>query len=740
MNKLLEKCLAFYPKAVAAGLLFTLALLLLFTAGSDLLLFKTVKKVRHAGINFDSRSPDKALAAYKELGGDPPGGLFDLEIRYKMKAYSIGAWNNVFQTAPFGAGIRMELSKPFTAGLVWRENNSKRIDGVAVHLAVELNKWYDVAIILDKHKRLKVVFDGKTVYCENNRSLSVELSDIAVGTGYGRTRPFDGAVEDFTIRYDLFEESWGVAAILPWLRLIAAACFGALLPLWVLQRRAGLGARRFEYADFLHPALMAVFPALFLFSVNLNEAALPDLALPLAGSLLAAAALALTSYLLLRDSAKAAVITTVLLAGLFSAGRLFAYLADAGVRITASDYRAAAGSVLCLTAGWIFFSKRDHSKATPFLNLFSAVLVGISVLAISGYFVKKSLFYTGKDANTAAAPPAAPGAEKPDIYYIILDAYASSAVLKEYYSYDNGAFAAYLAKKNFYVPSKSRSNYRATLLSITSALNMRYMNGLEPAAIPDMFNRNATARFLKDKGYKFISLNLLGVVSSFNGYADLNVRYGSYSPFWALLLKTTLFFELADNLDDLDRNKTLAYFAKLPQIAALPGPKFVYAYVMCPHHPYLFGADGGRVDKAMQDNIIVGRKSAVANKKSYVNQLRFVTAKIRGSIDQILAASAREPVIILQSDHGPALYDTPEMDKGEIPGQDYLRARFQILNAYHLPGGERAGLYDAITPVNSFRVILNHYFQAGLPLLPDKNYYSPDSGLFSFTDVTAKVR
>ena len=47
-----------------------------------------------------------------------------------------------------------------------------------------------------------------------------------------------------------------------------------------------------------------------------------------------------------------------------------------------------------------------------------------------------------------------------------------------------------------------------------------------------------------------------------------------------------------------------------------------------------------------------------------------------------------------------------------------------ILNAYYLPGHADA-LYPSISPVNSFRVALNEYFDASLPLLEDVNYNSP---------------
>ena len=35
-------------------------------------------------------------------------------------------------------------------------------------------------------------------------------------------------------------------------------------------------------------------------------------------------------------------------------------------------------------------------------------------------------------------------------------------------------------------------------------------------------------------------------------------------------------------------------------------------------------------------------------------------------------------------------------------------------------------LYPSISPVNTFRVVLNSYFGENLPLLEDKSYYAPN--------------
>jgi hypothetical protein len=48
-------------------------------------------------------------------------------------------------------------------------------------------------------------------------------------------------------------------------------------------------------------------------------------------------------------------------------------------------------------------------------------------------------------------------------------------------------------------------------------------------------------------------------------------------------------------------------------------------------------------------------------------------------------------------------------------------------------------LYPGISPVNTFRVILNTYFSAALPLLDDRSYFSRMTRPYDFIDVTERV-
>ncbi|HLA97216.1 MAG TPA: hypothetical protein VJL34_02095, partial [Anaerolineales bacterium] len=97
----------------------------------------------------------------------------------------------------------------------------------------------------------------------------------------------------------------------------------------------------------------------------------------------------------------------------------------------------------------------------------------------------------------------------------------------------------------------------------------------------------------------------------------------------------------------------------------------------------------------------------------------FVNRRLEETIDALLANSETPPVIILQSDHGPG----SRLDWSS-PGKTCLWERTAILNAYYLPGSGSDQLYPSISPVNSFRVILNAVFGTDLPLLPDNTYFT----------------
>ncbi|MCZ2459218.1 MAG: LTA synthase family protein [Chitinophagales bacterium] len=133
-------------------------------------------------------------------------------------------------------------------------------------------------------------------------------------------------------------------------------------------------------------------------------------------------------------------------------------------------------------------------------------------------------------------------------------------------------------------------------------------------------------------------------------------------------------------------------------------PLFVYTHIMIPHEPFYLDEKGNFV----MDDEVYSTKNL---KQAYVKQLIFTTSLLKKIISTLLSDSSRPKVIILEGDHGFRNYNVDE---------EKLKP-FDNLNCYYFSDGDYSQLYDGISPVNSFRVVLNKYFKSNLPILPDSS-------------------
>jgi hypothetical protein len=180
---------------------------------------------------------------------------------------------------------------------------------------------------------------------------------------------------------------------------------------------------------------------------------------------------------------------------------------------------------------------------------------------------------------------------------------------------------------------------------------------------------------------------------------------------------------------DTHRQLILYAFDRLPEVAAVEGPKFVFAHIISPHPPYVFDRMGNPVEPNHPFSL------SVESHTGYVEQIQFVNQKALEMIDGILANSKSPPIIIIQGDHGPGtLIDPNSVEK------TCLYERFSILNAYYLPEVEDEAVPMDLSPVNSFRFIFNTYFNGQYELLPNRQYFTIASQFYEFTDVTGQTQ
>lgn len=478
----------------------------------------------------------------------------------------------------------------------------------------------------------------------------------------------------------------------------------------------------------LHVFFAAAYAPLALLAFNLNEVTPGVVVRPLWMSLALALILLLLLRLLTRDWRRAGLTATLFVILFFSYGHLYNLLEGVrpgGLVIFRHRTLLAAWTLIGAGGAWIFWRKPlPLAKVTSTLNLVTLALV---VMPLA-----QTLVSAGAEARAGARPgresaveteAASPSAHEPDIYYIVLDAHGRADILKQHSNYDSSAFLASLNELGFYVADCSQSNYSLTLLSLSSSLNYAYLDDLMDANgkvnVQADIGNSAIRRFLEKRGYKTAAF---ATGFRMTELTDADYYYQPASPkgseFEAQLLDTTLWSAFVDAgiLPKIDlsaenyRDRTLLTLKTLKELPALPGPKFVFAHIVSPHPPYIFDAQGNFHDVAFgahdEKNLPPEEMAAL-----YSGQAEFIDRQILEVVRAILEKSQIPPIIIIQGDHGPLVRDR------------FIRA--PILNAYYLPKGT-ARLYPSISPVNSFRVVLDDYFGQDLPLLEDVSRFSQD--------------
>jgi hypothetical protein len=520
-------------------------------------------------------------------------------------------------------------------------------------------------------------------------------------------------------------------------------------------RRAGRHAapgRLASHRPFaIHPLFFAAFPVVFLWAHNLDEGiAFEDVIRPLLLVMGSALLLWLIGTLILRSARKAALAVSIVVALFFSYGALYQVMTQVhpgGIRLASGRILlplwvalAVVGVVLAVRAGkWLVGLTRG-------LNVVSVGLIAINVISIVAFQARPnpsgSGFLEPGDVSLPKRILTVPPSHRPDVYYIILDEYGGFDTLRDLYGYDNSPFLDFLRSKGFYVADKSVTNYPRTELSVASSLNMKYVNYLSkqmPADSGDttplvkLLQNNQIGRVMQSLGYRYIHIGSWWKPTATSPIANVNLTYGGLSEFDQLLYDTTALNPIAgEDFRHTEWKRVQFQFSALTHLSKFKGPRFVFDHILCPHDPIVFDQAG----HYMSEDAV----EAESPVKAYIDQLIYTNNQVEKVVNELLSRPVdQQPVIILQADEGPPV-GGPTFWSQHPPAM-WLERKFNLLNAYYFPGVAQTHLYPTITPVNSFRLVLNDYFNAGLPLLPDRAYtFKNLTHLYDFTDITKLVQ
>jgi len=512
---------------------------------------------------------------------------------------------------------------------------------------------------------------------------------------------------------------------------------------------------KFLRANFiLYPFLFGLYPVLSLISHNAAEMDFTTGMRALAASAVFSLLLYTVLFLLIRNAPKTALLTSFIILLFYSYGHLNLLAREwsfIGQAIGRHRTLLPIYLVLLILVSWLILrTTRDLSGGTRILNAFALILLFLPLYQITASEIERYQAQRLQKQKLVSQSQVSLSEDQqsPDVYYLLLDGYPRGDFINQHLGSSNLAFLESLEERGFYVAHCSQANYSDTRFSLASTLNMEYLDdGLDipevvhsGAVLDGMIRSGEVQQNFADLGYAIITFE--------SGYkwlrwelADQHLSPGQsretqlielgLNDFERLLLDTTaakllldlpILFEsnrmtgLAEILDNpraAHRARVMYSLEQLPRMpAAFPSPKFVYAHIIFPHPPFIVDAEGRSLQNSPADELA-----------AYADQITYLDQRLLEIVDTLIEKSERPPIIIIQGDHGATIaYREQDID----PAQ-----RLSIFNAYYLPrdnpnvdsGQPDAGdlLYPGISPVNSFRLVFDIYFNGEYGLLEDRS-------------------
>jgi hypothetical protein len=478
--------------------------------------------------------------------------------------------------------------------------------------------------------------------------------------------------------------------------------------------------------------LIALLPILRFFRTNWRAATLGDLGQSILVFLCGAIILLVIARLVWRDWSRGAVALAPLLAAIVL-GNVFGSIAAAALVLAA-----------LVLGGLLFFFKPSLGPVSLVLNVTLSVIVALSVagsarvILTSAYLETAPLFEQdielSGDITTA-----------PDIYYLIMDGLGQPRVLERVYGVPRSVTVEPLTRLGFQVMELSTVSYIQTSLSLSSTCNLAPVQEL--LAIDDpksrdrrilgaLFHDNRLVRALSGLGYRVETFPSGYPLTRLNEADQRHVAPGT-PDFISYVLMSDGILPLIQPLlgngpADVSfalRRRQLEYaFDHLPDVAKQDRdePAFVFAHILAPHPPFVFGADGEAVESERTFTYSDGSHWMAHHEGSpeiyqqlYRDQATYLMGRLTETVAEILRVSRRPAVIIIQGDHGPG-----SMLDWEDPTKSAHFERFGIFNAWFVPGQGGATLPNPVPAINTFPVLLNAVFDENLPMGKDELWYT----------------
>ena len=492
---------------------------------------------------------------------------------------------------------------------------------------------------------------------------------------------------------------------------------------------------RFIQKNPIYLFLLPVFFVLHGFVENFGFIDLKEAVILLVSYLFLTLSIATFSWFFFRNWNRASLITVFWMSFFFFFGALHEFLKEhSPIRFVARYSFLLAAALFILFFLFIFFKKsnKPFQRFSIYLNTLFLIYICIDLgtafwkgshkneKLLSVYDFARQNKYTICDT-----------CKKPDIYFLLFDEYGASRSLKELYNYNN-SLDSFLSARKFRVLPNSRSNYNFTPFSMSSVLNMSFIEGIENTqsiSAEDYANCNLLVRdnevikILDAHGYEIVNhsvFDLAGnpsmvdqsflplktkLISDRTLFAHMNKDIG-----WLLITRFPFNLFRRNHFMKHKENNEKFYTGLIEHSKTKKTkPQFVYSHFYMPHAPYFFDKNG-----VLKDEATIYTEFKTNPPAAYLEYVTYTNSTVQKLVTTI-QENKPGAVIVLLSDHG---FRDKNVKKKEF--------FFQNMNAVYFPDRDYSTLYDSISNVNEFRIILNKLLHQSFPLLKDSSIFLVD--------------
>ncbi|MBS1513323.1 MAG: sulfatase-like hydrolase/transferase [Bacteroidetes bacterium] len=321
--------------------------------------------------------------------------------------------------------------------------------------------------------------------------------------------------------------------------------------------------------------------------------------------------------------------------------------------------------------------------------------------------------------------------EKPNVYLLLFDGYPGYRSLKDSFAFDNDSLYHFLQSEHF-IAQPTFSNYNMTYYSMSSMLNMKYIDepfvALENTAANDQQRikeiRNAmVVQCFKQMGYRFVNYSIFDIAD------EPSVKGNSFVVSQATLLTNKIFFNklikdigwhfisgkykigFLENVYRGDERNNHFIVEQLLHDSTDTAPGFVYAHLLLPHPPFFNDSLGNALPAEKVFDPGLG-----ANKAFFLSYLKYTNHIMQNVVHSICSRDSNA-IVIVMSDHGYRDYQT---------GNRTEPLQFNNICFTRFPNGKYDSVRAAWSNVNLFPFIFNSQFNQQIPYLADSSIFLRD--------------